>query len=246
MSRDPFVVRDYFWPYDVFGYFLPGLVGVLAYSEGNRAIGSIMDRLWITGRLLDIVVLAAAVYISGHIIAALSSWFLEKQILRGVLKYPTTRLFSTTPVDTTSLRARLGNVLFPGYLTQYSTEFQARFRQLFRETFSLEPSDPRDCFHLCWSYVCLFHAPAYHRASHFIDLYGFARNLSMCFVLIFPAPFVRGWTGILPTWLWCVTCLFVALTMFVNYAKLLKRLDDETYRGFVSHASTRKHSDAGR
>lgn len=221
--------KTYFWAYDIFGYLLPGLLVLVGFAKGNQWIHDNLSTHWNSLNVLNVIVLIGAAYVVGHIVAALSSYALERLVLRWTLGYPTARMFSGT------LRWRwyLLKVLFPGYFRAYSEAFQRKFDQCFEDRFGMIPGDHHDRFWLAWSYISLHHAPAFRRATHFLELYGFSRNMSMGFLLVAFNPWLPSWRSPIPATCWVLISLLSAWFMFVNYTKLLRRLNDEVYRGFV-------------
>jgi len=199
------------------------------------------------------VVLVLLSYLVGHLVAALSSLLLEKALLDGLLKYPTARMFDDGAASGAKklpwLRRVVKTVLAPGYCRPYSPQFIAAFKRRFKRIFGFDFVDYHDVFWLVWSYVSLHHAAAFQRATHFLNLYGFARNTSMALAVAAATPvWWRCWAHPIPVWLWILACAACAYLMFVNYAKLIRRLNDEIYRGFVAlpPPNGRRGSRAGR
>lgn len=88
-------------------------------------------------------------------------------------------------------------------------------------------------FWISFSYISLHHPIAYKRATHFLELYGFSRNMSMSFVFISLLPIFPHWNNdFIASWILSTVSLFIAFILFVNYTKLLRRLNDEVFRGF--------------
>ena len=112
--------------------------------------------------------------------SGLSSFALERLLLRHILKYPTQQMFKES--DNTSKYIKL---FFPGYFRPYSKIFQSIVREKIKKEFSIEAAEEHDLFWLCWSYVCANHPVAYKRATHFLELYGFSRNMSISFLCWF-------------------------------------------------------------
>ena len=80
-----------FWPYDLFGYLLPGVILILAFSVGDSFWSHKVQSAWLSERWSNVLLLLLIAYIAGTCIAAFSSWFLERQILRRLWLYPTSR-----------------------------------------------------------------------------------------------------------------------------------------------------------
>lgn len=227
--------KVYFWPYDVFGYLLPGLVLLAVVAKTNAWAYHLYAGFWHAGELQNLLVIAGLSYVVGHAIAAAGSWTLERLLLRRTLRWPTQRLLDQANEDGRLARLLLG--LVPGYERPYSAAFRKQVRRRFRSTFGFDTDDFHDLFWVVWSHVSLNHTPGFRRATHFLELYGFNRNLSTTALLCLPLPLLPGWTNLLPVWAWTSCCLVLAVLFFSNYAKLLRRLNDEVFRAFVSLAA---------
>lgn len=218
------VPRTYFWAYDIFGYLLPGSMFLAGLTAGNEWVGTRVEASWDSGRALDIAALTLAAYVAGHVVAAMSSFLFEKVLLSRVFGYPTHHMFNGPS----------RGLWFPTYFRPYTDQFRNRFATLFRQRFELEPSDDHDRFWVTWSFISLHHPVAYRRATHFLELYGFTRNLSMVLVLLVPLPWLGAWSGVAQPLIWTLVLVIAASLMLINYTKLLRRLNDEIYRAFVA------------
>lgn len=229
MMREEVNPKTYFWAYDIFGYLLPGVLVVVGFAKGNQWVHDNVSSHWNSSSVMNVVVLIGAAYVVGHLVAALSCYALERLALRWTLGYPTGRMFSSTlPWWCYPLK-----ICFPGYFRAYSKFFRERVNQCLTETFGMAPGDDHDRFWLAWSYISLHHPAAFKRATHFLELYGFSRNMSMGFFLVALNPWLPYWRTPMPTKDWFLISVLSGWIMFVNYTKLLRRLNDEVYRGFV-------------
>jgi len=141
--------------------------------------------------------------------------------------------------DESIVRPWYERLISPGYFRSYSNQFQRKFAEVFKKRFGLSDFDQHDYFWLAWSYVAANHAVAYRRATHFLELYGFTRNMSMTFLIIGTATWFCGWTNFVNGYVYSAVCFVSAGALFSNYTKLLRRLNDEVYRAFVSIESER-------
>lgn len=229
-------IGSYFWGYDIFGYLLPGAIFALAAAKTNTWVFDQVAGHWHSEGttfgiyFIDLLVLVFFVYILGHIISGISSLILERWILRNTLKYPTGRMFQDGEFPKVSM---VKNLFFPGYFRAYSPAFQESFYEKFENKFKSLNRDTHDLFWVSFSYISHHHPVAYKRATHFLELYGFSRNISMSFILIALLPLLPGWNGdfINPLILSGIS-IMIAFVMFVNYTKLLRRLNDEVFRAF--------------
>jgi hypothetical protein len=240
------IPKTTFWAYDIFGYLLPGVVLLLAVTVANEPV-----RLFVVANLVepsatDLLILFIGTYIVGHFIAAISSRLLEAFLLRHAWGYPTAVMFPVQNHDANLTKwRRFGRwllrataaILQPGYRRAYSSDFQSWFTRLFRETFQTGTGaiDQHDRFWMCWEHIALFHPAAYRRATHFLELYGFSRNVSAAFLLASVLPAFEGWSEPLGfSWLeWALVNIAIGAVFFANYLKLIRRMNDEVYRGFV-------------
>lgn len=227
---------------------MPGLIMVGSFSTVTKVGHDIFFKANRT--VWDQIVLTVVSYIFGHIIAAVSSFTFEKLILHALLKYPTNRLFPDISADSkfqswkprrlTKLFKSFAQFMgrqcfFRNYLQPYSPDFQQKVETQFEKIFEFKISDSHDLFWLCWCYVAA-KSPIFHRRlMHYVDLYGFSRNMSFSFLILAALPLrpFGFWMINLNMAFWSWSCLGISFIMFVNYTKLLRRTNDEVYRAFV-------------
>lgn len=226
--KDSFATNVTFWAYDIFGYLLPGILILFAMWLTNSNFRNILTSFPAIDYVLSLALLASLAYFTGHIVAALSSFLLERSLLKHVIGFPTQWLLSLAEKKDYRL-----SKLFGRYTSSYSAEFREHFLQTFEDATGFKPKDPQDIFMLSWSYVSVSHPIAYKRATHFLELYGFSRNASMAFFLLSSLPGLPGWNYFFPSLPWIIVCLLSAILMFYNYTKLLRRCDDEVIRGLA-------------
>lgn len=226
--------KHYFWGYDIFGYLLPGALFALIAAKSNSWIYDQLAGHWKNPDLslginvVDILILLFFVYILGHVISGISSFLLERLLLRKTLDYPTFRMFN----ETEGRVLGVFKALFPGYFRAYSEEFRNSILKKYKKRYPDLKENTHDLFWVCFSWLSMHHSTAYRRATHFLELYGFSRNICMSFILIAFLPALPHWTNFIHWSILSGMSIFVALIMFINYTKLLRRLNDEVYRGF--------------
>lgn len=209
----------------------------------------------------QMVVAVVLAYVLGHTVAALSSAILEKILLARSVDYPTGRIFGdirqahARPRKTRAARFWLllwtctRSVLhwaifgipwllvylaYPTYLEPYSRDMRRRFADRFRDAFGFDPTDGHDIYWLTWSYVSIHHPTAFRRATHFLNLYGFSRNVSMTMFLAALIPWAPGgYTHPLPAAWWAGLFISAGAVMYVNYVKLLRRCDNEIFHALA-------------
>lgn len=228
--KDDSSTKVSFWAYDVFGYLLPGAVLISVLAKANGSVYLLTAPHWESGKYIDYAVLVGIAYTVGHIISAFSSYILERVILRWLFGYPTILMFK----DESVVRPWYERLVSPGYFRPYSNQFQTKYSELFKKRFGLDRFDQHDNFWLAWSYVAANHPVAYRRATHFLELYGFTRNMSLTFLLIGMTTWFPGWTEFMNGYIFSAICFVSACALFSNYTKLLRRLNDEVFRAFVS------------
>lgn len=254
--------NQYFIAYDIFGYLIPGLVFIGITAKANTWWMDHVVRGRCSGNAADTVILLGFAYVVGHVISAISSFFVERIVLRKIFGYPSNVMFPETSSNiqkTTKqsiwfqawsvicwlirrlklLAAFAIRVNPQEYLRPYSSDFQLRVRNQFEQTFGFQPKDTYDLFWLTWSYVAMHNEVCFKRAMHFVNLYGFARNISLTLLFAAVLPYLPYWNADLEvsSKLWCWSCLAVSLIMFSNYAKLMRRSNSEIYRAFVAMTS---------
>src|SRR3989475_10477600 len=130
-------MSDQQFPFSAFeylGYIVPGvvvLVGIFlnygpldSFAKLGQYLSSIKDASFAFYAALLI-----SAYVLGHIVSALGSFFLERQVLRRFLGYPSEDLFRGT--------ARPSS-LFHDYLTPFSQTFLRDFQKVFSARFGSE------------------------------------------------------------------------------------------------------------
>jgi hypothetical protein len=250
--------RNSFLLYDVFGYFLPGFFFVCLliidydlskimefYSEHHTLRGiedeKILYKLdylfrfltWNTEsdfKFTTLVIFIFFCYLLGHVIAALSSYVIEQWFNRRFLGFPSENLIDSS--ERNWFRTR-----FAFYTKGFTNEFAKKFEKVFRERFGTEPV-VKDYFWLCFSDICKHSPVGYNRVIHFLNLYGFSRNICAAFIIYIVFRIILCITLNSPihgfTWFILVSYSFGAFIMLINYLKLFYRQCIELYYHFYS------------
>ena len=267
-------VKIPFTLYDLFGYLLPGVfffalfpitydagtvMDLLARFMSSHSVGNHIQNGFFLLQVVNVVKASPwlitvyfflVAYLLGHVIAALSGFFLERLAVEKFLKYPAANMFNLRThegfIEKIVFAAlkhvpawdTLKDFVFRNYRRPYSPDFINAFNDRFRETFRVDAQNQSDIFWLCFAYVSQNCPSTFQRASHFLNLYGFARNLSMMFFIFVPTMFgfeiSRGLQ--LSGWIF-LGYLIIGIGFFWQYLKFFRRLNDEVYRGFVSYVS---------
>jgi hypothetical protein len=242
--------------YDFFGYLLPGLTfGALTFlsfdlpkavEHARHTILGIGPKPTFSFLLSDIVgiidlspffisvLIIVIAYILGHIIASLSSLLFERVVVLNWLSYPAENMFP--------LKERKKPFFFRNYRRAYSEQFVSNFRTHFESRFGIPLKNPSDVFWLTFEFVAHNCPSAFARSMHFLNLYGFSRNLSMSFLsaAVFLLSYELAYSLDI-NWLFLTVYTTISFSLFWNHLKLLRRLNDEVFRGFYSFASTDVH-----
>ena len=221
MNKIPFSV------YDFFGYLAAGtlVLATLDFSSGSGwllkdSISVVFGVFW-----------TMTAYITGHIVAHISSVLLEKKFLRGTLGSPEEIFFKEKK---TGGWARL----FPGHYASFPKKTQDRILRKAKEKAGIE-SPGRALFYHCHPIV-LRQQVAQERLNTFLNLYGFCRNVSMAsllaiLILLSGFLFIDGpHAPDCSLVLWSVIGAFVtAVGMFYRYLKFFRHYTEEVFRTYA-------------
>ena len=204
MSKIPFTV------YDFFAYLSSGslLVAAFDYSFGYQWL--LVEK----PRLVFVLLLIFAAYLTGHLVAHLSKLCLEDFLVDKVLKRPAqTLLGKSSP--------RFFSFLFPGYYKPLPSERQERVRQ--QAAARGVTATGEALFQHAYAVATQTQA-AQNRLDEFRNLYGFARN--MTFSLLFTSLFllIAIWkTTPAADWWWSPFTALFALGMLYRYLKFFRQ-----------------------
>lgn len=252
----PSKIQIPFTLYDLFGYFLPGITFAalsllaldfprlthaifLAQQQPNNSefkitilpefIQILHYSPWFVSGLCLLIS-----YVIGHIIAAGSSFSLERMLVRNCLGYPTDNMLGLSTKPTV-----LPSWVFKTFRSGYSQDFLSKLQKEFTTRFNLNFTNAHDIFWTTFEYVAHNCPATFARALHFLNLYGFSRNLSMTFLCCGMSLFAFECAYNLSIHWWVIAgYIIVASFFFWNYLKLFRRLDDEVYRGFYAYIVT--------
>ena len=123
----------YFWPYDIFGYLLPGFVVMIPLIEFNTRVRGLFTERFSETSILDVEAIVGVAYTLGHIVAALSSLVLERFVLKFSHGYPGTQVFVIEPARRPRWKAFI-LFFFPGHCHPYPPQFIRRYFLLYNIT----------------------------------------------------------------------------------------------------------------
>jgi hypothetical protein len=219
-----------FSAYDFFGYLANGFL-ILCATEYALFGTSLAERDWKVGFVVFYLVLA---YIIGHIVANVSSYFLEHLIVREKLKSPEDTLFEPQPKKWRSF-------FFPIFYRPFPAETQARVLDVAKKNGFDKPG--RGLF-LHAHAVVKQDKVTLERLTSFLNLYGFCRNVSLGLIIsaiilwIGALIDVRRWSEIDNYKLaWAGAAVVGAVGMFYRYLKFFKHYTTEV---FVSYAELKQ------
>lgn len=241
--------------YDFFGYLLPGIVfwlTVILSLDATRISYSILDSTKPLDVLNKLIIFSQferilkeypwfvsatsllVAYISGHLIASISSYFGERLFVENILGYPGEILFSEK-------KKGIWPLILKKYFRPYSDEFIQKFKIVFKQKFDLSEPSSSDYFWLSFEYVAQHCPNAFARSMHFLNLYGFNRNISYSFLLsAICSSILLIYRGYPIPFLIPVILTLGSIPFYWNYLKLLRRLNDETFRAFYIYAKEEK------
>ena len=189
--------KIFFWPYDVFGYLLPGCIVTAAIvyfdPQGQAALHDLVEGKWAV-----VTVFVFISYIMGHLVAAASSWVVERVVVKLIWDYPARQMLRST--DGPWFRR---NILwwFTAHCRQFPPYYRGRLIALYRETFGFPANNPSDnevadgdnIFWTINDYLMQKAPGAYQHILHFVELYGLCRNGGMAFFMIGLLAWCRKW-----------------------------------------------------
>jgi hypothetical protein len=191
--------------YDFFGYLAAGFT-LLVFVDASLADPALWDLDLTLSRGITLTV---AAYVTGHLVAHLSSTLLQDFFVRRVLGSPAAVLLGA--------RSSGWRHLFPGYFAPLPPEVVARLGSPGWTVGAAEAAYTR-------AFVSIsMDADLREFLRTFLNLYGFARNMSLTFligaVLLAVASFAPGRT--IPIWM-PAAAAGVSVGMFYRYLKFYR------------------------
>jgi len=211
MSRVPFSA------YDFFGYLASGFL-LLA------GIAVVTGHSWLLGASLPasvMLIATFAAYVTGHVVAHLSSSFLEHLLARRLLDAPE-RILLNPPE-----KRRVRRFLFRGYYAALPVRIRNRVLDL--ATTKGWGADERAIFLQGLALVRQSPATA-GRLDAFLNLYGFCRNTAMVLVLCAVGLTLSYGRSQDPTQLWlAVGSLGAGVILFLRFLKFYRLYTHEVF-----------------
>lgn len=253
--------RSSFWYYDFFGYMLPGFFFIclfiidydsctlMRYNTGHpEGLFNIHDEpnihfkleylfdflTWKTVsdiKFTSVFMLILFCYVLGHILSAISSFFIERLFNQGALGFPSENLLNS------EVKKNCLQRLFSNYTRSYPTEYILKFKDKYEKRFG-HKIENKDTFWLCFAEITSKSPMGFNRVIHFVNLYGFTRNIAGAFFTYIVLRLL-AWKVIdskvdIYTVIILVSYLIFGLIMTKNYLKLFQRQCNELYYHFYS------------
>jgi hypothetical protein len=207
-------------PFSVYDFF--------AYLSSGVVIIAATDYIWNAGLLTRkevAPVLAVALiflaYVLGHIVAHFSAWILENGVAIKFLRPPSASLMGAEP------RWKILKLIFRGYHHPLSKTTQERI---------VRQAAARNCTAAAEGlfqhiYPIVTQNERYQsRLDEFRNQYGFARNVSLAFIVSSVAIFVAYYYGPHPVRLrWAVLSGIAGITLFYRYLKFFRQYSYELF-----------------
>jgi hypothetical protein len=221
-----------FSDYDVFAYIASGLAALVVWD----IVFSTNYVLGVEWTAASAVLVIAAAYIIGQILAAPSGWLIERQFVHRVLHRPSVILMASRDLG-------WRRCLKSSLLQDYYTPLDAGLRRKVSERAAAERGSEvaGEAVFWCAFPVAKKDPNAYARMDGFLKLYGFCRN--MAFVGLAGACFIAadsalGWAGlgwsddVAQQFRWALVALLIGLGMLHRYLKFFRLYNVEVFVAF--------------
>jgi hypothetical protein len=245
--------------YSIFGYLLPGFFlttlmvidyDVSAILRLHDSLGTVkleniksLDlkanyvlQLFSTDDLQDykfipFILFLLFCYLIGHVVSAFSSFFIERLLVKWTMGFPSFILLNKNDKVKFPL-------LFGNYRRPLKTEMIKNIGSEVEKVFGFKVNES-DYYWLLYSYIITIRPYLAPRVHHFVNLYGFSRNVCATFLIYFllRISFLNWFANSPMDWaVWAVLSVFLvsALLMFYNYLKLFKRQAIDIYYLFLA------------
>ena len=200
--------------------------------------------------IIPFIIFLIFCYLVGHIMASFSS-FLSKQIVRRFLKFPSDNLFPEyeNPQERgavykvlqfvyTKLKLFTRGISALNYKRPFDKNFRKKYKETIDEVLGYEV-DRSDYYWLTYSNLCVVRPDLTKRIQHFVNLAGFARNVTGTFLFYLIIRFTLfSWLldCLLDKAVWIILAGYI-LTMFVlfwTFLRLYKRQAVDMFYIFYS------------
>lgn len=222
--------------------------------EGDFKLKYFLDFIYYDSKIgvgiITFIIFLIFCYLVGHLMASFSS-FMSKQFVRRFLKYPSDNLFPRTPKDksygwltkkTKWIYGKLNRVFNGIFSLNYKKPFEKKFQKKFKETIDKALTyevDRMDYYWITYANICTKRPDLTKRIQHFVNLAGFARNVTGTFLiyLIIRFSFFSWYLNCSldePVIMILTSYGIVMLIMFWTYLRLYKRQAVDMFYIFLS------------
>lgn len=212
MDKTPFSI------YDFLGYLFAGFLLLVAVDFA-------FDQHWIVGQKMEpshVAFWVVASYVAGHVNAQWASWLYESKLIKKI-GYPSANLF-----------AEAARRPFKHYRTPLPAQTAKSIREKF-ERMSTGLGEGEDMFLFSYHLVKEQCPQAMARLGTFLNIYGFARNLSFASILVALVLAAAAIAKNKPAlWPLAGVSLVVAVTLFFRFLKYYRHYSIEVFTTFLT------------
>ncbi len=209
--------------YDFFGYLAPAILLTTAidFALNNQALIHYAGSGVING-----IVSLLLIYIVGHTLATPAGWLYETLLVKKILNKPSEVLLF-------NVEKKVGKKLFRGYYTALPVQIQEKIIEKAGE--SGIKTDHKAIYQFAFSKVKSNHLYM-ERLNTFLNLYGFARNISfVCFVITFVLLFSALFYDNIHLIKWALLMLIPGMIMLYRFLKFYRHYAYELFLSFISN-----------
>lgn len=259
--------------YSIFGYLLPGFFLTSLYiidfdaslifrSLSNKTITQLKDiqnledlrinlllGYFSNGTMSDFkfipfIIFIFFCYVLGHIVSSISSFFIERLFIKEIFGYPSAVLLKEKKSGCEYFKKiRIFKFILFDFRKPFPKKTRKKIIKTVRNTFGYE-IPLSDFYWQCYSFIITERPYLAPRVHHFVNLYGFARNIaaSIFIYLTIRLLILNCMLGKhMDKYAWIVFSIFLLCAFFMlwNYTKLFKRQAVDVYTLFVSIKSSK-------
>lgn len=199
-------------------------------------------------QFVPFVFLLMIAFLFGHVIGSMSSFFLERIVVNKIFDYPSKNLLDNevnsflpwrwTRTLSICVKKAFRFCSFREFTKQFDATFRDDLVKVIKKRFG-DQVQPSDYYWLCYSDMIRYRPEVARRIMNYVNLYGFARNTCMTFlvyILIRVSVFTKlfGVTPAYENWLILGVYIVFAFFLFWNYTKLFRRQAAELYIHFFT------------
>jgi hypothetical protein len=183
-------------------------------------------------------------YVLGHIISSFSSLIIERFFIKVIFGYPSAILLNEkNPGWKWFNHFYLFKFILKDFRKPFPKKTRKKIIKTAEETFKYK-MPLEDYYWQCYSFIITERPYLAPRVHHFVNLYGFSRNIAASiFIYLFTRLFILNWCiGIsMDKFVWIVFSILTlcGILLLWNYTKLFKRQAVDVYTLFLSIDSSK-------